>query len=147
MEHGFNLSTHKVERMYHFDTFILEFDYENLYANANFNKGADNLENFFTSMVSNIKPTGNYCFNLIINNSEPLEYEDYFTLFSAFGFVLANQGAPNKKGYLKVVDGIRDHVICTDYSMLKILNNDYKIGCIQLIVVDKEGYQTQWVTE
>lgn len=145
MEIGFNFSTHKVEKMYDYETLSDIFNYENDYLNASLNEGAANLEMVFTTIVSKLQREKNYSIQLKIVHDTKLEYEDYFTIFSVFTFIISQQGEPNRKGYLKVKDNIRNVVQATDFSMLNILNNNYSYGIIQLTIEDKEGYFTQWV--
>jgi hypothetical protein len=142
---GFNFKTHKVDRMYDYEVITRDFNYQMGYWEVPLNEAADNLEKFFINLTSDLQPKTNYHFIIHINNKETLDFEDYFSLFAAFGYTMANKGKPNNQGYLKVVDSIRDKVNCTDFSMLKILNNEFDLGVIQLSIFDTEGAVTEWV--
>lgn len=147
MELGFNLLTHKVEKMYDYEVVSSVFNFEERFNSCPLNEASTNLEELFKDMTAIIEPRKNYHFTLLLNNNESMEYEDYFTLFAAFSFALANLGKPNRKGYLKVNDSIRNRVNSTDYSMVKILNHDYDFGIIQLTLEDSQGFFTKWVNK
>lgn len=145
MEFGLNFKTRKVEKMSEYQVLNYFFDYEEEFMSQSLNKGADNLEHFFKTIELKIQPHTNYNIIVKINNKEFLDFEDYFTLFSTFGFVLTNKEVlKNDKDYLKVTDELKDTVICTDYSLLKIMNNDYNYGAIQLTIHDSFDMEVKW---
>ena len=145
MELGFNLSNHKIEEMNNYEVLTAYFDFEEDYLNVNLNQGADNLESLFKSIISRIEEDKNYSIILKISNEEELTYEEYFTIFSMFTFLLAEEGKINDRGYLTVKEEIANKIVSTEYSLLKIMNHNYNYGIIQLIVEDEKGYVSKWV--
>lgn len=146
MELGFNFQTRKVEPMEIYTVLNVFFDYENDFLNCSLNDAADNLEELFTNIALKLEKGTNYQIILTLNNEEFLAYEDYFTIFSTFGFVLAKvkEGIDNKQGYLKVKDETRDTLTCTDYTILKFMNNDYDYGLMQLSIEDAKDTVVKW---
>lgn len=146
METGFNFRTHQVEKMENYKVLNYFFDYEKEFLDQTLNKGADNLEHFFSTIALQLEPNENYHIMLKITNSEYLEYEEYFTLFSTFAFCLTQlvKGIDNKQGYLKVKPELQKHVIITDYTLLKIMNNDYPYGTIQMTIEDDKETLVTW---
>lgn len=146
MELGFNFQTRKVEVMPEYKVFNIFFDYEKDFLDESLAAGADNLEKLFTEVVNKFEDGNNYHIMLYIDNAKLLDYDEYFTIFSSFAFVLAHakKAVNNKQGYLKVKEDLKNSVICTDYTLLKFMNNDYPYGLIQLSLEDKEGAVVQW---
>lgn len=145
MELGFNLSTHQIEEMDKYEVITTYFDFEEEFMKAPLHKGVDNLEYFFSSLTMYLEENKNYNIIVKINNEEELGYDEYYTLFSAFTFSLANLGTENNKGFLKVKEQFLDQIISTEFSLLRIMNRDYNFGAIQLIIEDNNGYYTKWI--
>lgn len=142
---GLNFQTRKIEEMKEYQVLNYFFDYEEDFLSQPLNKGADNLEHFFSTVALKVEPQQNYHIIVKIKNDEFLDYEEYFTLFSTFGFVLTSkESLSNNKDYLKVPDEIRQQVMCTDYSLLKIMNNNYDYGTIQLTIEDSFDTVVTW---
>lgn len=146
MELGFNFQTRKVEPMSEYKVLNVFFDYEDLFLNQNLDVGANNLEDFFVNIAATLRESENYHIVMEINNTEFLDYEEYFTIFSTFSFVLAQtkKGIDNKQGYLKVKHDLKKTLMCTDYTLLKFMNNDYPYGLIQLSIEDKKETIVKW---
>ena len=146
MELGFNFQTRKVETMSEYKVFNVFFDYEKDFLDQPLNVGADKLEEFFTNLAATFQESSNYHIIMEINNSEFLDFEEYFTIFSTFSFVLAaiRKGIDNKQGYLKVKDELKNSLTCTDYTLLKFMNNDYPYGLIQLTIEDRKDTVVKW---
>ena len=146
METGLNFKTRKVEKMDNYKVMNFFFDYEKEFLDQPLNKGADNLEHFFSTIALALQPEENYHIIVKIDNEEFLEYDEYFTLFSTFAFCLTllAKGIDNKQGYLRVNDELRKQIVVTDYTMLKILNNDYPYGIIQMSIEDGKETTVKW---
>lgn len=146
METGLNFKSRRVEKMDNYEVLNFSFDYEKDYLEQPLNKGADNLEHFFSTITLQLEPEKNYHIIITLNNADFLEYEDYFTLFSVFAFTLTNsvKGISNNQGYLKIKENVSKHIIITDYAMLKIMNNDYPFGTIQMSIEDSKETIVGW---
>lgn len=148
MELGFNFKNKKVEVMESYQVLNFFFDYENDFYNQPLNIGADKLEEFFLKVKSFIEVDKNYSLKIKINNENYLDFDEYFTLFSTFSYILTNNsGLDNKKGYLSVDQELRNQLVCTDYILLKIKNNDYEYGIIQLTIEDSFDTEVKWASK
>jgi len=146
MEYGFNCKTHRFEKMYDYDVVSILFNYDDEYLNQNVQDGLANLESIFNAALDKLD-TSNTHFVLQLQNEEELDIEDYVSLFSTFGILLAQKGTPNKKGYLAPNDSFRERVSGTNYSKIAILNTDFDFGIIQLTIEDERGYLVKWVNQ
>lgn len=146
MEYGFNCKTHRFEKMYDYNVVSILFNYDDEYLNKSVHDGLANLESIFNAALEGLD-TSNTHFVLQLQNEEELDIEDYVSLFSTFGILLAQKGTPNKKGYLTANDSFRERMSGTNYSKIAILNNDFDFGIIQLTIEDEKGYSVKWVNQ
>lgn len=146
MTKGFNFKTKKAEVLKDYHVFVETFDYDNEYLTQTLNEGIDNLQSFMDSIVKYIDDDSNYLINIKLEHEEPLIYDDYLTLFSTFNFLLTQgKGKQNDKGYLKPPEDFYKTITTTEFNMLYMLNNDFELGTIQLILENKKGDYIKWV--
>jgi hypothetical protein len=145
--HGFNFQTKKIEEMTNYEVRNYFFDYDNDFNNQTIIEGGNRLEAFFEDIKFSIEDNKNYLIKVKINNETFLDFEEYFTLFAVFGFIMTNgSGVDNNKNYLGVKDEIRQQLAATDYTILKIMNHVYNFGTIQLSIDDNFDTEVLWAT-
>lgn len=148
MEIGFNFKTKAVELMDNYEVKNFFFDYDEDFYSQTLNIGAGILENFFKDIKFQLAEGTNYLLNIRINNENFLDYDEYFTLFSVFGFVMTNDsGVNNNKNYLGVKQELREQLVATDYTLLKIMNHNYNYGTIQVCIIDSHDTEVRWASQ
>ena len=148
MEIGFNFKTKAVELMDNYEVKNFFFDYDEDFYSQTLNIGAGILENFFKDIKFQLAEGTNYLLNIRINNENFLDYDEYFTLFSVFGFVMTNDsGVNNNKNYLGVKQELREQLVATDYTLLKIMNHNYNYGSIQVCIIDSHDTEVRWASQ
>ena len=148
MEIGFNFKTKAVESMDNYEVKNFFFDYDEDFYSQTLNIGADRLENFFKDIKFQLAEDTNYLLNININNENFLDYDEYFTLFSVFGFVMTNDsGVDNNKNYLGVKQELRNQLVATDYTLLKMMNHNYNYGTIQVCIIDSHDTEVRWASQ
>lgn len=143
---GFNFKNKGVRKLLEPEVIVVSLDLDNVYFNCSMEQGVKNVSLFFDKLISEMNISKDCLIKLEILSEDLLSYNDYLFLGSTLLDAISVFGIKNDKGYMGPKEWITQQMASTNHSILNMMNHDFELGTIQMIIYHKEkDIEIEWV--